>query len=109
MTTIKAGEIWIANIFFTDTIQSKKRPVLILWLDGDDAIVAVVTAAKPRTRTDIALDQWQDSGLRKPSTVRLARLDCLEQSTLIAKIGALSDRDAEKIKKVWELHIKPQF
>ena len=109
MTTIRAGEIWIANIFFTNAIQSKKRSVLILWLDGDDAIVAVVTAAKPRTETDVPLDQWQESGLRKPSTVRLARLNCLEQSTLIARIGALSNRDAEKISQLWALHIKPQF
>jgi mRNA interferase MazF len=29
MTTIKAGEIWVAAITFTNGISSKKRPVLI--------------------------------------------------------------------------------
>jgi mRNA interferase MazF len=51
--TIQAGEFWIADIPFTNGLSSKKRPVLILWLDGKDAIVAVVTSAPPRTQTDV--------------------------------------------------------
>ncbi len=31
--TIKAGELWIAEITFTDGSASKKRPVLILWVE----------------------------------------------------------------------------
>lgn len=34
MTTIQSGEFWIAEIPFTNGISSKKRPVVILWLDG---------------------------------------------------------------------------
>jgi len=59
--------------------SSKKRPVLILWVDGDDVIVTAVTSAMPRTQTDILLKDWANSGLRVPSTVRLSRLDCLEK------------------------------
>ena len=109
MTTIKAGEFWIANIFFTNNVDSKKRPVLILWLDGNDAIVAVVTSAKPRTETDVLLQDWDTSGLRVPSTVRLARLDCLEKFLLIAKIGVVSKRDAIKLKDIWYSEIRLQF
>ncbi|ODV36481.1 hypothetical protein BFG60_4005 [Microcystis aeruginosa NIES-98] len=36
MTIIKGGEFWVAKILFTDGTSSKKRPVLILWVDGDD-------------------------------------------------------------------------
>jgi mRNA interferase MazF len=56
MTTIRAGDLWIANIPFTNASESKKRPVLVLWIDGSDVIVAVVTSAEPRTQTDIALE-----------------------------------------------------
>jgi len=109
MTTIRAGDFWVAEISYTSGAASKKRPVLILWIDGVDAVVAAVTSAQARTPTDIALADWAASGLRVASTVRLSRLDCLEHSLLLAKIGRLSDEDAENLKAVWKLHIKLQF
>ena len=109
MTTIKAGEIWVAAIPFTNGISSKKRPVLILWLDGADVVLAAVTSALPRTQTDVLLKDWANSGLRVASTVRLSRLDCLEKSLLITKLGQLSQEDANNLREVWKTHIKPQF
>lgn len=55
MMNINAGEFWVAEIIFTSGISSKKRPVLTLWCDGDDVLVAVVTSAQPRSNTDIQL------------------------------------------------------
>jgi mRNA interferase MazF len=75
---IQADEFWVADLPFTTGKASKKRPVLVLWLDGQDAIVAAVTTELPRTPTDVGLSDWQSAGLRLASTVRLARLDCLE-------------------------------
>lgn len=75
----------MAKIPFTNGAASKKRPVLILWIDGNDAIVAAVTSAKPRTQTDVILFDWSARRLRVASTVRLSRLDCLENSLLLAK------------------------
>jgi mRNA interferase MazF len=49
MTTIQAGDFWVAEIAYTSGAASKKRPVLILWIDGNDAIVAAVTSAQART------------------------------------------------------------
>jgi mRNA interferase MazF len=109
MTTIRAGDFWIAEITFTSGVSSKKRPVLILWCDGDDVIVAVVTSAQPRSQTDIPLKHWQESGLKIPSTVRLSRLDSLEKSILLTKIGHISATDAENILNVWISFVKPQF
>jgi mRNA interferase MazF len=107
--TISPGDFWIANIPFTDGSATKKRPVLILWLDGRDAVVAAVTSAPPRTPTDITVADWQESGLRVPSTVRLSRLDCLEQSLLLAKIGTVSPTTATTLKATWQQLIRPQF
>jgi mRNA interferase MazF len=107
--TIRAGEIWLADIPFTDGSASKKRPVLVLWLDGLDAVVAVVTSAAPRTPTDIALTDWKGAGLRVSSTVRLGRLDCLENPLLYHRLGSLSPGDAQNLKIAWDLHVKPQF
>ena len=107
--TLQAGEIWLADIPFTHGKASKVRPVLVLWLDGLDAVVAVITSVAPRTATDIALVDWKASGLRVASTVRLSRLDCLEQSLLFHRLGPLSTVDAGQIKAKWDLHVKLQF
>lgn len=107
--TITPGDIWIAEILFTDGSAAKKRPVLILWLDAQDAIVAAVTSASPRSVTDVPLQDWQQIGLRVASVVRLARLDCLEQSLLIAKIGHISQTDAQQLMDVWNTEVRPKF
>jgi mRNA interferase MazF len=106
---LQAGEIWLADIPYTDGKASKIRPVLVLWLDAMDAVVAVVTSAAPRTTTDASLADWAAAGLRVASTVRLSRLDCLEQSLLFRRLGSLSQRDALQIKATWDIHVKPQF
>ena len=47
---IRLGEFWIAEIPFTGGDGSKKRPVLVLWLDQRDVVVATVTSARPCIR-----------------------------------------------------------
>ena len=109
MMIIQPGEFWVAEIFFTSGGGSKKRPVLVLWLDGEDAIVALVTSATPRTPTDVSLNDWSASGLRVASVIRLSRLSALEQSLFLGKIGDISSADAEQVKMVWSSLVKPQF
>jgi len=81
----------------------------VLWLDGQDAVVATVTSAAPRTPTDVPLADWQSSGLRAASTVRLSRLDCLEQSLLIFRLGQVSPPDAGRLRETWASRIGLQF
>jgi mRNA interferase MazF len=107
--TITPGDFWVAEIPFTDRRETKKRPVLVLWIDAQDVIVSAVTSAAPRSVNDIALQNWQYSNLRTASTVRLARLDCLEKSLLIARIGHIFKSDAQQIREIWDIHVKPQF
>lgn len=109
MMTIRPGEFWIAEIPFTGSGGSKKRPVLVLWIDRRDVVVAAVTSAQPRSQTDVPLKDWKASGLRVASTVRLSRLDCFESSLLLGKVGQISLSDAKVIKDLWDLKIKPQF
>jgi mRNA interferase MazF len=107
--TIQPGDFWVASIQFTDGSASKKRPILVLWLDGQDVVAAGVTSAPPRTPTDVGLNDWPTSGLRVASTVRLSRLDCLEQSLLLFRLGQVSPGDAQRLKDVWDRHVKPKF
>jgi len=39
------GEVWLADIPFTSSVASKLRPVLVLWQDAADVVVAAVTSA----------------------------------------------------------------
>jgi mRNA interferase MazF len=106
---IQPGDFWVADIPFNGGRGSKKRPVLVLWLNGLDAVVVAVTSAAPRSATDVPLAEWRVAGLRVPSTVRLSRLDCLEQALLSHKLGAISAADAVQVKAVWSAQIKPVF
>jgi mRNA interferase MazF len=109
MMTIRPGDYWVADIRYTDDSTSKKRPVLVLWLDGQDVVVAAVSSASPRTVTDVPLADWQQSGLRVASTVRLSRLDCLEQSLLLVRLGRVSESDAQRLKSTWTTYVVPRF
>lgn len=107
--TALAGELWVADITFTNGTASKRRPVLALWVDGADVVVAAVTSAAPRTQADVLLQEWAAGGLRLPSTVRLARLECLEQSLLLYRLGTVAPADAAALRSAWDQFIKPQF
>ena len=103
------GELWLADIPFTSGAASKLRPVLVLWTDAADAVVAAVTSAEPRSPTDVASQNWRSAGLRVASTVRRSRLDCLEQSLLRRRLGVLAPADAVQLKHVWANHIRLNF
>jgi mRNA interferase MazF len=107
--TPSPGEIWLADIPFTDGSASKIRPVLVFWLDAGNAVVAAVTSAAMRSPSDVLLQNWQAEGLRVASTVRLSRLDCLEQNLLRRKLGVLSSGDAQRIKQIWANQIQLRF
>jgi mRNA interferase MazF len=107
--TPSPGEIWLADIPFTDGSASKIRPVLVIWLDAADVVVAAITSAPPRSATDVILMDWQLEGLRIASTVRLSRLDCLEQILLRRNLGSLSADDARKVKEVWTSRVQLRF
>jgi mRNA interferase MazF len=106
MTTLRPGELWTADIPFTSRAETKRRPVLTLWVDGHDVVVAVVTSAQPRTPTDVPLRDWKSAGLVVPSTVRLSRLDSLEGSLLMRRLGRLSRADAQLLASVWDREMK---
>ena len=107
--TPSPGEIWLADIPYTGGAASKIRPVLVLWLDAADCVVAAVTSAAPRSSTDVSLANWHAAGLRVISTARLSRLDCLEQILLLKKLGKISAGDAQQIKQVWAEQIQLRF
>jgi mRNA interferase MazF len=45
----------------------------------------------------------------RPSTVRLSRLDCLEQPLLRRRLGTISQADARVVKAAWSQHAQLRF
>ena len=107
--TLLPGEIWLANIPFTTGAASKMRPVLILWIDAHDAVGAAITPASPRSATDVLLRDRNREGLRVSSTVRLSRLDSLEESIFVRRLGVLPGADSAAVRHVWISQIRLTF
>jgi len=100
------SEIWLANFPYTEGTSSKIRPVVVLWVDHDDSVVSIVTTSAARTLTDIGLADWADSGLSRPSVVRLMRLGSVQNQLLMGRLGSVSARDASALNEARAQHIR---
>ncbi len=108
-TSIAPGDICLAAIPFTSGLPGKVRPVLVLWLDGEDCVVCPITSAAARTARDLELKDWAREGLLRPSRCRLGHLNTMEQALLIRRIGHLSPADASAVLRTWRTHICPSW
>jgi mRNA-degrading endonuclease toxin of MazEF toxin-antitoxin module len=90
------GDVLLVPIIFSDGTGAKKRPVLIVHDTEDiDLLVVPVTSHQPRGAEDVTLHDWRAAGLRLPSTARMSKLATIAKSTVIRKLGQLTDRDAQ--------------
>jgi mRNA interferase MazF len=97
---VKQGDVWLADVIFKDTLQSKQRPVLIvgneLALDVD-VIIAPITSQQPRNGFDVVLKYWREAGLLKPSLVRTSKIIPIHGSELKRKLGVLHEHDLDRV------------
>jgi mRNA interferase MazF len=95
------GDVLLVPVVFSDGRGHKKRPVVIVYDNGDaDLLVAPVTSQAARSLRDVQVVNWQRTGLRLPSVVRLEKLATVEKSTVVRKMGHLAPDDWEKVKTV---------
>jgi len=94
------GDVWLADVLFKGTRQTKQRPVIIvgneLALDVD-VIIAPVTSQQPRDQFDGVLEYWEKAGLLKPSVARTSKITSIHGSELKRHIGKLQDHDLERV------------
>lgn len=55
---------------------------------------------------NVAIDDWSQAGLLKPSIVRLDKMITAEGSVFLRKLGVLSDRDLEAVRSRWNEHLR---
>ena len=78
-------DIVLVNFPFTDLSSVKKRPSLIISPNQYN----VNDELKP---TDFLINNWKDSGLIKPSIIRM-KFATISKSIVFKKLGVLSDLD----------------
>jgi len=93
------GEVLFAEILFSGSIGSKRRPVVVLSTEdfqraGSKLIVAGVTStvAPPLRPGDVLLNDWSQAGLVKPSAVR-GLVTVIDRNQIVRRLGRLSGKD----------------
>ena len=99
VTKLSPGEVVLLNFPFSskETQPFKKRPVLVLGVDGagDDqaVVVAMVTSRAMRFQNpgpgDVRLTEWANAGLDRESTVRTRRFWSAEPRDVIRNLGTV--------------------
>ena len=103
--TCEFGEVYLCRFAFTSGALSKPRPVLVLFDIGADVLICRITSVMHAGTLDMAIQHWQQAGLSKPSVARLNRLVTAEKTTLLHRLGSLSEPDARTVKAVWNQHM----
>ena len=98
MTNYKKGEVYLANVIFTDGSEVKKRPVVIVSGKDfnnkrDEIIVSAITSNIIRKiYGDIPIKNWEKAGLLYPS-VATGLLFTMKKDWLGKKLGNLTKSD----------------
>jgi mRNA-degrading endonuclease toxin of MazEF toxin-antitoxin module len=95
------GEIFICQFPFSSGAFSKPRPALVLFDLGQDALICRVTSVLRSGPLDVAITDWANAGLVKPSVARLDRLVTAEKAILGRRLGILSPSDQSAVRMAW--------
>ena len=61
----------------------------------------MITSAGNDWPSDVAIQGWREAGLNVPCKVRF-KLFTLDDTLIVRKLGLLSKRDGEAVKKRWD-------
>lgn len=97
---IEAREVWFAWVRYEESpMQGKNRPVLVMDVEGNEALVLAVpfTSVHPRDEYDIEVFDWSDIPLDHLSTARVSKVLRIPVSDFVRKLGRISDDDWDNI------------
>jgi mRNA interferase MazF len=96
----KPWEVWVVPFPYTDRLEEKRRPALVIskqQLLQDHGLVwlAMITSTRINAWTsDITVSDLAAAGLPIPSRIRVAKIAALEPKRMVRRLGRLSHRDA---------------
>lgn len=105
MTIYKQGDVLLVPFPFTNQLDSKQRPAVVI--SGmtyneayPDLILAPITSQLARVVDEVVLNDWQQSGLLKPSAVKPI-LASFEQGLVKKHLGTLSEADLDEVRALF--------
>lgn len=101
MDKLNFGDIVLLRFPFTDSKIYKRRPALIIndFNDGD-IIVCRITSQIYDTKNDIFIDNWDKSGLKLASVIRVHKLATLEKDIVENIMGQIDNSTKEKVQSI---------
>ena len=103
MTAYSFGNIVLVPFPFTDQSTVKKRPAVMVSSDANnrkrpDIIIMAVTSQMRSAAYfgDIAVNQWQQAGLLKPSVIKPI-VTTIEKFLVIKTLGRLNKEDRKSL------------
>ncbi|MCF8458867.1 MAG: type II toxin-antitoxin system PemK/MazF family toxin [Bacteroidales bacterium] len=101
MDKLSFGDIVLLKFPFTDGKTFKRRPALIINdFNDDDIIVCRITSQIYKTKNDISIDDWEKSGLKLPSVIRIHKIATLKKDMVELIMGQIDISTKEKIRKI---------
>ena len=101
MDKLHFGDIVLLKFPFTDGTTFKRRPALIINdFDDGDLIVCRITSQIYKTKNDIYIVDWEKSGLKLPSVIRVHKIATLEKDMVEFIMGQIEEPNKEQVRKI---------
>jgi len=102
MDDLNFGDIVLLRFPFTDRQTYKRRPALIIkdYNDGD-IVVCRITSQLYNTKYDVSIDNWEKSGLKLPSTIRIHKIATLEKDMVEVIMGKLDESSKSSVRNIF--------
>ncbi len=105
MTNYRQGDLVLVPFPFTDQRGSKQRPAVVLSSEAynrahADLVLAAITSQAAHTADEVKIEDWQASGLLKPSVVKPI-LSSFEAILVRRKLGEMSSRDRANVRALF--------
>ena len=95
---LQRGDVVLVPFPFTDLTAQKVRPAVVVSPDnvGDDVLLAFISSTPPQSLvplTDLPIPashaEFLDTGLKKPSVIKAAKLLALHKTKILRRLGHL--------------------
>ncbi len=102
MEKLNFGDLILLKFPFTDSLNNKKRPgLLIKDCEDGDIIVCRITSQNYHSKYDLFINDWQNSGLKLPSTIRVHKIASLEKEMVVIVMGKLNNILKAKVSRIF--------
>ena len=96
------GDIVIINFPFSDLVNAKKRPMIVLAERGEDIIGCAVTSSPESD--GISIDSFESGGLPLKSKIKYWQIHTFLKALIVRKIAKISKKThKELLEKIDEL------